>query len=157
MRRWIEITESQNAPNTLADVARHFLYMHDDLLDDDEDLPEEMDEKTALEIIQREYVSGTCGAFAIALHDKLGYPIVGMNGGMHIAVRAPDGEIVDFMGKSPLAKVLRRYGMTVRDTPIQEWSREETVEHVLMNEDESDDPWDEIQIAKWVMNKLGRW
>lgn len=149
---------SDEGPKSLKDVALHFLYMHDDLIDDDDDpdaFDDNISDEDAYEIIRRNYVSGTCGAFAVALHDKYGYPIIGMNGGMHIAVRAPDGEIVDFLGKAPLAKVLRRYGMSTKNTPIKEWSREEAVSHVRMHEDEENDPWDEIAIAKFVLKTIG--
>lgn len=141
-------------PTSLIEVAEHMLSIHDDLLDDDEDLPDPLDEATAIEIIRREYVSGTCAAFAIALHDLTGYPIVGINGGMHVAVRTPGGEIIDFVGRLPLAKVARRYGM--RRPPVIEWTRAEAVDHVLMGEIEGD-PWDDIAVARWVMENMGRW
>lgn len=159
MRNWIKIVEESSNIRTIVDVADHFLSTRDDLLDDDEEI-DDLDEQTALEIIRREYVSGTCAAFAVALHDKTGLPIVGMNGGMHVAVQTPNGDIIDFMGTNPLAKVLRRYGMG-KDTPIQQWTREEAVEHVRMNAgddyDYDTDPWDEINIAKWVLDHLGKW
>jgi len=144
----------QAQPISIVGVAEHMLSIHDDLLDIDEDLPDVMDEVTALEIIRREYVSGTCAAFAVALHDLTGHPIVGINGGMHVAVRCPDGDILDYVGKSPPRKVMRRYGM--RSAPIVEWTRDEAIEHVLMGEPEGN-PWDDIAVAKWVMEKIGRW
>lgn len=149
--RELELTEG-NTPLSLIDVANHFLDTRDDLLDPDEDM-DDLTDADALVIIKREYLSGTCAAYAVALHDKTGYPIVGINGGMHVAVQAPDGEIVDFLGKAPLKKVLRRYGMTGIKPVL--WSREETVEHVRMagmeDHDYDSDPWDEINIAKWVL------
>lgn len=139
------------SPQSVIDVANYFLDTRDDLLDDDEDADVlvDGDEAFAEEIIRREYVSGTCGAYAVALHDKTGYPIVFLNGGMHVAVRAPDGDIIDYLGKNPLGKVLKRYGMG-KNTPIKEWTREETVKYILMDAEEGD-PWDEISIAKWVL------
>lgn len=145
---------SDIGPATIAGVAEHMLSIHDDLLEDDEEWPDVMDEETALEIIRREYVSGTCAAFAIALHDLTGYPIIAINGGMHVAVRCPDGEILDYVGRSPLRRIMRRYGM--RDAPVVEWTRDEAVHHVLMGEAEGN-PWDDIAVAKWVMEKIGRW
>lgn len=142
----------ESGPETIEQVAVHMLSIHDDLLDDDEDLPDVMDETTALEIVRREYVSGTCGAFAIALHDITGWPIVGINGGMHLAVRSPDGMILDYMGLSKDKAVLRRYGM-VR-APILEWTREETVDHVMMGDDERG-PWDDLAVARWVADRGG--
>jgi len=147
-------TQNPAGPTSLVEVAGHMLAIHDDLLDDDEDLPDVLDEKTALEIIHREYVSGTCGAFAIVLHDLTGHPIVGINGGMHVAVRCPDGEILDFVGKAPLRTVARRYGM--KNPPVTDWTRDEAVDHVLMGEPEGD-PWDDVAVARWVMEKMGRW
>jgi hypothetical protein len=144
----------ESGPETIEQVAVHMLSIHDDLLDDDEDLPDVMDETTALEIVRREYVSGTCGAFAIALHDITGWPIVGINGGMHLAVRSPDGMILDYMGLSKDKAVLRRYGM-VR-APILEWTREETVDHVMMGDDERG-PWDDLAVARWVADRGGAW
>lgn len=155
MRNLINIIENASGPKSLIDVAKHFLMIHDDLLDDDdEDYDDEMDEATALEVIRRNYISGTCGAFAIALHDKLSFPIVGINGGLHIAVMAPDGDIIDFAGKNPRSQVLKRYGMG-STSPIQRWTREETVDHVT--DEEEGHGWDEITVAKFVMNTLGRW
>jgi hypothetical protein len=144
----------QAGPTSIVGVAEHMLSIHDDLLDEDEEYPDVVDEDTALEIIRREYVSGTCGAFAIALHDLTGYPIIGINGGMHVAVRCPDGDILDYVGKSPSRQVMRRYGM--RSAPVVEWTRTEAVDHVLIGEAEGD-PWDDIAVAKWVMEKIGRW
>lgn len=144
----------ESGPETIEQVAVHMLSIHDDLLDDDEDLPDVMDETTALEIVRREYVSGTCGAFAIALHDITGWPIVGINGGMHLAVRSPDGMILDHMGLSKDKAVLRRYGM-VR-APILEWTREDTVDHVMMGDDERG-PWDDLAVARWVADRGGAW
>lgn len=151
MRHWINLTEDKG-PQSIIDVANHFLDTRDDLLDDEEYI-DDLDEQTAREIVRREYVSGTCAAYAVALHDKTGYPIVCINGELHVAVRAPDGDIIDFMGKNPLSKVLRRYGFG-KDTPVTEWTREEAVEAVRMEiDDERDaDPWDEINIAKWVLD-----
>lgn len=146
--------DDQTGPTSLVEVARHMVFIHDDLLAPDEDLPDPLDEETAMEIIRREYVSGTCGAFAIALHDHTGFPIVGMNGGMHVAVQAPDGEIVDFLGKAPLEQVLGRYGMST--APVVGWTREEAVWDVMMGEHEPD-PWDDIALARWVLEKIGRW
>jgi len=145
----------ETGPETIEQVAIHMLSMHDDLLDEDEDFPETMDEATALEIVRREYVSGTCGAFAIALHDLTGWPIVGINGGMHLAVRSTDGTILDYMGLDDLKTVLRRYGM-VR-APVLEWTRDETVEHVLMGYDEERHPWDDVAVARWVADRGGPW
>ena len=144
----------QAGPTSLVAVAEHMLSIHDDLLDADEDLPDVIDEETALEIIRREYVSGTCAAFAVALHDLTGHPIVGINGGMHVAVRCPDGDILDYVGRSPARSVMRRYGM--RSAPVAEWTRDEAVDHVLMGKAEGD-PWDDIAVARWVMEKMGRW
>lgn len=146
--------DQRSGPTSLVEVAEHMLSIHDDLLDEDEDLPDVIDEATALEIIRREYVSGTCGAFAVALHDLTGHPIVGINGGMHVAVRCPDGDILDFVGKSRERDVARRYGM--RRPPVVGWTRDEAVDHVLMGEAEGD-PWDDIAVARWVMEKIGRW
>jgi hypothetical protein len=146
--------ESACGPTSLVEVADHFLSIHDDLLDDDEDLPDALDEETALEIIRREYVSGTCAAFAIALHDLTGYQIVGINGGLHVAVMTPDGLIMDFVGTSAPRDVFRRYGM--RRPPVLPWTREEAVDHVLMGEEEGD-PWDDISVARWVRDRLARW
>jgi hypothetical protein len=152
VRTWIDLLESKATPTSIIDVANHFLDTRDDLLDDDEYI-DDLDIATAEEIVRREYVSGTCAAYAVALHDKTGYPIVGMNGEMHVAVRAPDGDIIDYMGKNTLKAVLKRYGFGAK-TPIAEMSREEAVEHVRMSGgddyDYDSDPWDEINIAKWV-------
>ena len=156
MREFMNIVEESAVPKTLQDVANHFLFMHDDLLDDEDDIGGDISETDAIEIIRRNYVSGTCAAFAIALHDKYGYPIVGINGGMHVAVKTPDGQIMDFMGKNPLPVVLKRYGMG-KNTPMREWTRDEAVAHLLIDEEDVDDAWNDINIAKWVMNKLGRW
>lgn len=144
----------ETGPKTIEQVALHMLCMHDDLLDDDEDLPDPMDEATAIEIVRREYVSGTCGAFAIALHDLTGWPIVGINGGMHLAVRSPEGRILDHMGLFKEKKVLKRYGM-VR-APILEWTREHCVDHVMMGEEERS-PWDDLAVARWVAERGGPW
>lgn len=151
MRNWIRLCESKG-PTSIQDVANHFLDTRDDLLDD---IGHDISDEDAMEIIRREYVSGTCGAYAVALHDETGYPIVGINGGLHIAVQAPDGDIIDFMGKNPLPKVLKRYGFG-KGTSVEEWSRDEAVEHVRMGgfEDSDVDPWDEINIAKWVLSHL---
>lgn len=131
------------------------LSIHDDLLDDDEDLPSPLDEATALEIIRREYVSGTCGAFAVALHDATGYPIVGINGSMHVAVMTPDGDILDFMGRAPLRSVARRYGM--RRPVVTGLTRDEVVADVMMGETEGEREWDDLAVARWVMLRLDRW
>jgi hypothetical protein len=150
MRNWLNLFESAQI-QSMIDVAEHFLNTRDDLLDDDEEF-DDLTDADAMEIIKREYVSGTCAAYAVALHDQTGYPIVGLNGGMHVAVQAPDGDIIDFMGKMPLKKVLKRYGMS--NVEPQEWSREEAVYHVRMDDDGHDydaDPRDEINIAKWVL------
>lgn len=145
---------SPDGPSSYADVALWMLDFHDDLLDDDEDHPgDDMDEATALEIIRREYVSGTCGAYAVALHDATGLPIVGINGSLHLAVMDADGRILDFMGRSSLASVAARYGMT--DPPVSTWTREETVHDVLMGDKETDDPWEAIALAKWVLSRRG--
>lgn len=145
---------SPGGPSSLADVALWMLDVHDDLLDDDEDHPGDgIDEATALEIIRREYVSGTCGAYAVALHDATGLPIVGINGALHLAVMDAEGRILDFMGRSSLASVAARYGMT--DPPVTTWTREETVDSVLMGELETDDPWETIALAKWVLQRRG--
>ena len=144
----------ESGPETIEQVASHMLSMHDDLLDDEEEMPDVMDEATALEIVRREYVSGTCGAFAIALHDMTGWRIVGINGGMHLAVRSPDGMILDYMGLSTDKAVLRRYGM-VR-APILEWTRDETVDHVMMGDD-GRGPWDDLAVARWVADRGGAW
>ena len=147
-------SQSPAGPTSYVDVALWMLDIHDDLLDDDEDHPgADMDEETALEIIRREYVSGTCGAYAVALHDATGLPIVGLNGSMHVAVMTAEGDIVDYMGCSSLAAVAARYGMT--DPPMTSWTREEAVDDVLMGEDETDDPWEAIAVARWVLTKRG--
>lgn len=142
-----------SGPETIEQVAAHFLMMHDDLLRDDEDVPDVMDEATAVEIVRREYVSGTCGALAVALHDMTGWPIVGINGGMHVAVRSPDGMILDHEGLSSLRDVLRRYGM-VRAT-VLEWTRDEAVAHV--SHDGDDGPWSDLALAAWVARRGGAW
>lgn len=147
-------TLPETGPESVEQVALHMLSIHDDLLDDDEDHPDPMDERTALEIVRREYVSGTCGAFAIALHDLTGWPIVGINGGMHLAVRCPEGGILDHMGLFEEKAILRRYGM-VR-APVLEWTREECVDHVMMCDDERG-PWDDIAVAGWVAERGGPW
>ena len=147
------MTSIGTGPQSLIEVAGHMLSIHDDLIDEGEEI-EDLNENIALEIIRREYVSGTCGAFAIALHDATGYPIIGINGSFHLAVRKPDGKIVDFMGEFSLEEITERYGML--NPLVSSWSREETVDHVLMG-DEEEDPWSDISVAKWVMKKLGRW
>jgi len=147
--------QEREGPSSLIEVAEHMLSIHDDLLDEDEDLPDTLDEATALEIIRREYVSGTCGAFAVALHDATGYQIVGINHGMHVAVRTPDGDILDFMGKSPLKEVARRYG--TKRPMVAERTREDVVEDVLMGEPEGAWNWDDLAVARWVMLRLDRW
>ncbi len=135
-------------------MASHLLAINDDLLEEDDDVPDPMDEETALEIVRREYVSGTCGAFAVALHDATGWPVVGINGGMHVAVRSPDGRILDYMGLQTTEAVLRRYGMS--SAAIEEWTREEAVDHVRPW-DEDDHPWTDLRIARWTMLRGGAW
>ena len=148
------MSHNPDGPASIVEVADWMLSIHDDLLDDDEDLPDPLDEAAALEIVRREYVSGTCAAFAVALHDHTGLPIIGINGGMHVALRADDGDILDFMGRAPLADVAARYGMV--DPPVGAWTRDEAVAHVLMGEAEGE-PWDDVSVARWVLNDLGRW
>jgi hypothetical protein len=146
---------ANHTPKSLADVANFFLDTRDDLLEPGEVIMRDMTDRQALAIITREYVSGTCGAFAVALHDKTGYPIIGINGGDHIAVQAPDDDLIDFLGKASPESVMARYGWS--NAPMEEWSRSETVEHIMFQDDDPLDPWGEIEIAKWVMKRLGRW
>jgi hypothetical protein len=141
-------------PRSIVEVAEHMLSIHDDLLDDDEDVSSPPTEEEALEVVRREYVSGTCAAFAIALHDATGWPIVAINGGLHVATRRPDGVLVDFVGACGFDEVCARYGMT--SPPVSEWTREEAVDHVLMGEEEGD-PWSDVSVARWVMKALERW
>lgn len=159
MRKWIDIIleNVRDGPHSLKDVALHFISIHDDLLDDDADTSNlaDISDSEAIAIIQKNYISGSCGAFAIALHDKLGLPIVAINGGFHIAVRAQDGDIIDFLGKNSVSKVLRRYGMN--QTAIISIQTREQVEDDIMMDDEPDNPWNDIAIAKWVMATLNRW
>lgn len=155
MRKLINLVTESAAPQSLQDVAKHFLFMDSSLLDDDdwEWFDEDnMTDEQALYVIRQEYVSGSCHAFSVALHDKLKLPLVLLPG--HAALQAPDGEIIDFDGKLPLAKVLRRYGIRKKVQPVVV-SREEMLSHALA--DEGDDPWDEVNVAKWVINRLGRW
>ena len=146
-------TSAAQGPLTLAEVAGHLLMIHDDLLDHDEEIGEEIGQALALEIIRREYVSGTCAAFAVALHDKYGYPIVGMAGGAHVAVKTPDGQIMDFMGVQPLATVLKRYGMA-KATPVRVWTRAQALDHLLIDEEDETSPWNDVNLAKWVLANM---
>lgn len=142
-------------PQSLRDVADYFLGVHDDLLEDDEEI-DEMTDEVALEIVRRNYVSGTCQAFAIALHEHLGYPIVALMGGLHVAVKCPDGQIMDFEGTAPLAKVAKRYGWKGR-CPIEEWTKEETLDRLIVDDDADEDPWSDPSLARWVRAHLDRW
>lgn len=142
-------------PQSLIDVADYFLAVHDDLLEDDEEI-DELTEDVALTIVRRNYVSGTCQAFAIALHEHLNYPIVALMGGMHVAVQCPDGQIMDFDGVAPLAKVARRYGWK-GTCPIETWTKEETLAHLIVDDDADEDPWSDPSVARWVRTHLDRW
>ena len=144
-----------STPQSLRDVADHFLGVHDDLLEDDEEIDELTDE-IAHEIVRRNYVSGTCQAFAIALHEHLGYPIVALMGGLHVAVQCPDGQIMDFEGVAPLAKVAKRYGWK-GTCPIETWTKDETLAHLIVDEDADEDPWSDPSVARWVRAHMDRW
>ena len=141
-------------PGSIVEVAEHMLAISDGLLDDDEDACGPMTEDEAIEIVRREYVSGSCGAFAIALHDATGLPLVEINGGLHYAVRREDGLLVDFMGIQTFDDVAARYGM--HEPPCRTAMREDVAADALTDDDESP-PWSEVRIARWVIGHLGRW
>lgn len=145
----------QAAPQSLIDIADYLLAVYDDLLDDDEEI-DELTDAIALDIVRRNYLSGTCQAFAIALHEHLGYPIVALNGGLHVAVRCPDGQLMDFDGVAPLAKVAKRYGWK-GIIPVEIWTKDETMAHLVADEDADEDPWSDASMARWVRAHLDRW
>lgn len=142
-------------PQSLEDVVDHFLQIYGDLLDDDEEI-DELDDVQSLDIIRRNYTSGTCQAFAIALHDYLGFPIVALMGGLHVAVQCPDGQLMDFMGPTSPKQMAKRYGWKM-DAPMTPWSREEAMGQLLEDVEESAEPWSELSVAIWVRQHLDQW
>ena len=144
-------------PQSLLDVARYFLDTRDDLLEDEEELSDPMTSDEVIEIIRREYISGTCQAFAVALHDHLGWPIVRVAQGMHMAVQRPDGHLVDFMGTFTVRDLNRRYGVTSGEPVLI--SREDALDAFVLDfsEDPEADPWSELNLARWVRQHLDQW
>jgi hypothetical protein len=141
-------------PRSLVDVADWFLSVHDDLLDEGEEV-EVIDEAIARDIIRRNYLSGDCQAFALALHDHLGLPIVALMGGLHVAVQCPDGTLMDYAGQTTLAKMGRRYGWTA--PTVTPWTREDALAHLIGDEDNPEDPWSDLAIARFVRVTEDRW
>lgn len=144
-------------PQSLLDVARYFLDTRDDLLEDEEELSDPMAPDEVMEIVRREYVSGTCQAFAVALHDHLGWPIARVAQGMHMAVQRPDGHLVDFMGTFTVRDLHRRYGVVPGEPVLI--SRDEAMDAFVFepHEDHEADPWSELNLARWVRQHLDRW
>lgn len=82
------------------------------------------------------YLDGECYAFATALHEGLGWPIIGLMNGdeiRHVAVRGPDGIIYDVRGKVSEKEFGKPFGLSF---PYE--LREVTVEE-LRRSDESDE------------------
>lgn len=126
-----------SGPQSLADVANYFLDTRDDLLEEGEVIESDMDEATAMQVVRREFVSGTCQAFAVALSEHLDLPIVRVAAGLHMAVQRPDGQLIDFTGLATPAQMDRRYG--ARGRQVHAISREEALESFLM------EPMDEAE------------
>lgn len=162
---WRQVTAYWDTPNatpspgpqSLVEVANHFLDTRDDLLEDDEEIERNMDEATALEVIRREYVSGTCQAFAVVLHDHLNLPIVKVAGGLHMAVQQADGTLVDFIGAFTAAQLDQRYG--TRNSVPHPVTREDALAAFVLDADEDTehDPWSDLNVARWVRQTLDRW
>jgi len=143
-----------DAPRNLIDVADWFLSVNDDLLEPDEEI-EELDDATARAIIARNYRSGDCQAFAIALHDHLSLPIVALNGGFHVAVQCPDGQLMDYSGTHPLKVLAKRYGF--KAPTLTSWTRAETLGHLCADEDDEATPWGHVALARFVLQAEDRW
>lgn len=141
-----------DGPVTLADVAGWFLAINDDLVGPEDDLDPAV-EADALEIIRREYASGSCGAYAIALHDATGLQIVAVNGGFHYAVAAPNGRLIDHHGIATTAEVATRYGMI--NPPITPATRDEVLADALYADEDADDPWSAVALATWTLAHRG--
>lgn len=151
------MSNTDTGPQSLVAVADYFLGVHDDLLDPDEDFGDDFSEADALEIIRRNYTSGTCQAFAIALHDHLGLPLVNLMGGLHVAVQCPDGQLMDFMGVTDLDTMAKRYGWRKGKTTVTPRSRDDILGQLGGEDDQADEPWSDLNLDKWVLAKLDRW
>lgn len=66
------------------------------------------------------YTNGECGLLARAMHEQTGWPIVGLgpvSGDesitvQHVAVRTPDGRLLDVTGVQPLSRAVLVWGNT---------------------------------------------
>jgi hypothetical protein len=97
-------------------VARHFALIYSDLQAEDEpEIDWAASEPEALRLIRRNYLSGDCGAFAVALHRLTGWPLVEIRPRrgytIHVCARTLRGALVDFSGYTSVPALERRYGM----------------------------------------------
>jgi hypothetical protein len=148
---------SLDGPHLLSDVAEHFLIIHDDLIDSEEEFGEVLSDDEVLEIIRRNYVSGTCQAFAIALHDHLGLPLVNLMGGLHVAVQCSDGHLMDFMGTATLDEMSKRYGWKKKEGLITPSTRDDVLDQMGQDDEDLNDSWGDLTLAHWVRQHLDRW
>lgn len=74
-----------------------------------------MDWQTLHDLCLSMYLDGECYAFAIALHQGLGWPLAGLMDGeiiRHAAVWGPDGMLHDARGAIPVEEVGHPFGLT---------------------------------------------
>jgi hypothetical protein len=73
---------------------------------------------------EQEYLFGRCGVFAVALHQRTGWPIVNLTRAsgqlVHSAVQMPDGRLVDYAGVVTPGELARRYKVRgrLRQKPV---------------------------------------
>lgn len=139
-------------PRSLINVADWFASVCNDLVDDNEEIAWNTSEAEALRLIERNYVSGDCGAFAVALHRLTGWPIYAFEGFAHYVIRTPRGALIDIKGYTTLTKLQRRYGMPQarlrKSRPEDAWDE--------ANDLDPDSPWSAVNLARFVIGQLTR-
>jgi hypothetical protein len=94
-------------------VARDALFLLSGDLDDDE-----IERVSAMSVagqVRHFFSSGECDAFAAALHEMTGWPVVTLSNARglpyHRLVAAPDGRLLDSHGWTDATQLARRYGL----------------------------------------------
>lgn len=101
-------------PTDLDGVVDWYVGVHDDM-----DFPEgpvaDYTPQEKMKVLRDMFVSSDCGDFALAIHERFGWPIVNVvssrNGAVHSACLHPDGRLVDFDGFVTLDALKKRYRM----------------------------------------------